>query len=84
MDVFETGTTGTAFERSWTPAGGWSAWKNLGGTLSGGLAAVYDPASHDHAGLRARDQRDIYVNSETPLASGRAGRTWAASPATSN
>ena len=65
LDVFETGTTGTVFERSWTPAGGWSAWNNLGAELSGGPFAAYNPAVHSMQVYGLGTNGDIYVNSET-------------------
>jgi len=43
VDVFGVAPTGTAFEKTWSPASGWSGWQNLGGTLAGPLTAVVDP-----------------------------------------
>ena len=47
VEVWATGTSGTTFNDSWTPSGGWAAWQNRSGTLGSGLAPVFDSNSGD-------------------------------------
>jgi hypothetical protein len=42
VDLFGIGANGTAFEKTWKPASGWSAWQNLGGVFTGSLTPVVD------------------------------------------
>jgi hypothetical protein len=45
MDIFATGTGSTLEEKDFAHGSGWSAWQNLGGSITGSPSASYDPAS---------------------------------------
>ena len=44
LEVWAAGaSSGTSFDDSWTPGGGWTDWQNHSGVLGSGLYPVYDP-----------------------------------------
>jgi hypothetical protein len=45
LEVYAVGTGGELFQRTWSPAHGWSAWFDLGGSVAGTPSAIYDPVT---------------------------------------
>jgi hypothetical protein len=41
--AFALGSNGQTYQETYTPSAGWGSWQNLGGTLQGGISAVYIP-----------------------------------------
>jgi hypothetical protein len=47
LEVYGTGTDSTLKQIAWNPSSGWSAWQNLGGSITGSPTAVYNPVNNN-------------------------------------
>jgi len=86
LNVFGVGkANGTVWGDSWTSSGGWTGWKNMGGTLSGiPLSAVYDASNGNlevyGLGENGDVEEDYTSNGSTWSGWKNLGGTFAGSP----
>lgn len=69
VEIYVRGLGGSLFERYWSPSSSWSAWIDLGGSITNSPTAIYDPTTR-HV--------DVFARSD-----GGALDLWSWSPSTS-